>query len=372
MINTIGYYLALVFTIFSVLFLFTWLTIYQSLTWLLFLGLILYISVCLANIVWPKIEAIPKELIEPKNKAVLITGCDTGFGNKLAQRLAHYGFYVFAGCLQPEGPGANQLRKSCRNAVKIIKLDVTNEDDVKAAIKVVEEHLKGRSLWAIVNNAGILISTEVEMGDMTSFNRQMEINCLGTIRVTKGFVPLIRQSGSIGGRVINVGSIAGRHCIPGMVAYSVSKAAVISFSEGLRRELKKWSIDVITIEPHLFKTNLTNDEVQKKCLEEAWKVTPESVKSDYGEAYLQGYQKFLNAVLDSARPQVDSVVDTMVIAVTHAFVSPSYRVMGHLERIRVAAYDYLPIRLLDLISHHLATLYTGKPALGKPEKEKSP
>ncbi|XP_053209294.1 estradiol 17-beta-dehydrogenase 2-like [Panonychus citri] len=370
MIKTIGYYLALVLAIFSVLFLFTWLTVYESVTWLLLITTLVYLSINIGNLIWPEVQVIPKEMIDAKNKAVLITGCDTGFGNKLAQRLAHYGFYVFAGCLEPEGSGANQLRKNCRNNVKVLKLDVTSDEDVKSAIKIVEDGLKGRSLWAIVNNAGILISTEIEMGDMTSFTKQMEVNCLGTIRVTKGFVPLIRSSGSIGGRVINVGSIAGRHCIPGMVAYSVSKAAVISFSEGLRRELKKWSIDVITIEPHLFKTNLTNDQVQKKWLDEAWKVTPDSVKLDYGQDYLEGYQKFLNIILDSARPQVEAVVDTMVIAVTHSFVSPAYRVMGHLERIRVALYDYLPVRLLDLISHHLATIYTGKPALGKPDKQK--
>lgn len=366
MIRSIFYYILLnlvVYSAFCIIFLFPFVPKLA----LALLGVILfYISVNVSNLLWSNIN-IPKELEDPKNRCVLITGCDSGFGNLLAKRLNSYGFHVFAGCLFPNGDGAVQLKKSCPRNLDIIKLDVTKGEDVDAARIFVEKNTKNRQLWAIVNNAGILISTEIEMGDMRSFTRQMDVNCLGTIRVTKAFLPLLRQSK---GRVVNVGSLAGRYCIPGMVAYSMSKAAVISFSEGLRRELKKWSIDVISIEPHLFRTNLCNDQVQKKQLLDAWKATPEVVREAYGDCYLDGYRKFLDKVLGSARPQINRVVDAMMMAVTHKFVAPEYRVMGDLERIRIAVYNFLPVRFLDTLSHNLSAFYTGKPALLKAIYEK--
>lgn len=343
-----------------------WFPFATKLAWIILATVCFYISVSITNLLWNKIN-IPKAFEEPDDRAVFITGCDSGFGNKLARRLNAYGFYVYAGCLFPSDSGASDLKRACPRNLEIIKLDVTKDEDVKAAQLQVERSLKNRQLWALVNNAGILVSTEIEMGDMEAFTRQMDINCMGTVRVTKAFVPFLRQSK---GRVVNVGSLAGRYCIPGMVGYSMSKAAVISFSEGLRREMKKWSIDVISIEPHLFKTNLCNDEAQKKELVKAWEQTPEQIRKAYGECYLDGYQKFLDKVLGSARPQIDRVVDTMMMAVTEKFVGPTYTVMGDVERIRVTLYDYLPVRLLDAISHQLSVFYTGQPAFIKALYEK--
>lgn len=88
---------------------------------------------------------------------------------------------------------------------------------------------------------------------MSSFEAQMQVNCLGTVRVTKTFLPLLRHSNLINPRVVNVASLAGRFAIPGMIGYCMSKSGVISFSDGLRREMKKWGIEVVCIEPHLMK-----------------------------------------------------------------------------------------------------------------------
>lgn len=74
-------------------------------------------------------------------RAVLITGCDSGFGHQLARRLDRQGFVVFAGCLCPEGPGARSLvRESCGN-VTVLKLDVTSDAEVQQAKRVVQENL---------------------------------------------------------------------------------------------------------------------------------------------------------------------------------------------------------------------------------------
>lgn len=97
-----------------------------------------------------------------------------------------------------------------------------------------------------------MISTEIEFGSVSLFESQMNVNCIGAIRVTKAFLPLLRKASLInqkiikrpnqkysdlkenGVRIINVCSLAGRHSIPGIVSYCVSKASLVSFSEGLR------------------------------------------------------------------------------------------------------------------------------------------
>lgn len=73
--------------------------------------------------------------------AVLITGCDSGFGYQLARCLDHKGFVVFAGCLFPEGVGAQSLARQSSSNLKILKLDVTNDEDIQQAKKIVQESL---------------------------------------------------------------------------------------------------------------------------------------------------------------------------------------------------------------------------------------
>ena len=62
-------------------------------------------------------------------------------------------------------------------------------------------------LWAIVNNAGILKGFDVELTDLDEFREVMEVNAFGPVRVTKAFLPLLRQSR---GRVVNLTSLGGK------------------------------------------------------------------------------------------------------------------------------------------------------------------
>lgn len=74
-------------------------------------------------------------------RAVLITGCDSGFGHHLARRLDAQGFVVFAGCLFPNGDGAQTLHRESSSNMNILKLDVTKDEDVTQARTVVQSNL---------------------------------------------------------------------------------------------------------------------------------------------------------------------------------------------------------------------------------------
>jgi hypothetical protein len=148
----------------------------------------------------------------------------------------------------------------------------------------------------------------------------------------------------------------------GINSYCVSKAALISFTQGLRRELSKWSIDVISIEPHLFRTNLVYQERQLNDLAKAWNESPDSTRAAYGEQYYQRFRKFVQRMLDTARGDTRIVVQTVQNALLDPAPLPCYRVLAHpLERVRFLAYDLLPESLLDQLAHLVMKNQTGEP-----------
>lgn len=145
------------------------------------------------------------EHISPKGRAVLITGCDTGFGHQLCYKLDSYGFHVFAGLLSTESESAQRLRQNCSNRLRVLKLDVTKVEDVTLAVKQIEDSCL--QLWALVNNAGIAHYALIEMGnDVQVLEKIFAVNVFGLVRVTKHCLPLLRKSR---GRVVNMSSVAG-------------------------------------------------------------------------------------------------------------------------------------------------------------------
>ena len=72
-------------------------------------------------------------------------GCDTGFGNLLAEQLDAKGFTVFASCLDAESKGAQHLVNTCSKRLKVFKLDVTKDEEVKEAVLFLKNNLQNNS-----------------------------------------------------------------------------------------------------------------------------------------------------------------------------------------------------------------------------------
>ncbi|XP_059711417.1 D-beta-hydroxybutyrate dehydrogenase, mitochondrial-like isoform X4 [Haemorhous mexicanus] len=138
-------------------------------------------------------RALPAE-----GKAVLITGCDKGFGHALAKCLHAKGFTVFAGCLlmDENGDGARELRNMKSDRMKVLQMDVCSDQEVAQAVDFVKSTLKEpeEGLWGLVNNAGISTFGEVEFASLDNYKKVAEVNLWGTVRVTKAFLPLIRRA----------------------------------------------------------------------------------------------------------------------------------------------------------------------------------
>ncbi|XP_049720219.1 17-beta-hydroxysteroid dehydrogenase type 2 [Elephas maximus indicus] len=226
-----------------------------------------------------------QEMLPVDQKAVLITGCDSGIGHALSKYMDKLGFTVLAGVLNEKGAGAEELQRTCSSRLSVIQLDVTNPAQIREAYRKVVEKVQDRGLWAVINNAGIFgFPADGELLPMADYRQCMAVNFFGVVEVTKTFLPLLRKSK---GRLVNISSMAAGVPMGKLAAYGSSKAALTMFSAVLRLELSRWGVKVAVIQPGGFKTNLMGtkeiwDKKQKNILDN---LTPD-VKEDYGQDYI--------------------------------------------------------------------------------------
>lgn len=191
-------------------------------------------------------------------RTVVVTGCSTGFGRSLSERLARRGDRVYATMRGVDGknrPAAEDLRSLADDEgldLRVLELDVTSDADAGAvADRVLDE---SGAPDAVVNNAGQMFLGVTEAFTPNELARQLDVNVVGIHRVTRGFLPAMRSRGE--GLVLNVTSIAGRIGLPFFSVYHASKWAVEGYSLGLRRELAHAGVDVAVVEPGPFTTEL--------------------------------------------------------------------------------------------------------------------
>ena len=124
-------------------------------------------------------------------------------------------------------------------------LDVTDATHIQAAAAGVDE------LHALVNNAGIAIAMPLEFVPLDELRHQLEVNLVGQVAVTQAFLPALRRAR---GRIVFVGSIAGKSALPFLGPYAASKHALEAVADSLRLELRPWGIGVSIVEPGSIKT----------------------------------------------------------------------------------------------------------------------
>uniref|UniRef100_A0A668B013 Retinol dehydrogenase 1 n=1 Tax=Myripristis murdjan TaxID=586833 RepID=A0A668B013_9TELE len=228
-------------------------------------------------------------------KHVLITGCDSGFGNLLAKQLDRRGFAVIAACLTEKG--ASDLASAASPRLKTLLLNVTDSESIKRAVEFVSAEVGERGLWGLVNNAGRSIPIgPAEWMQLEDFTKVLDVNLIGVIDVTLQFLPLLKKAR---GRVVNVASIFGRLSLVGG-GYCLSKWGVEAFSDSLRRDMYHFGIKVGIIEPGFFKTAVTRVDLIEDDQRRLWDRLPQDVKDSYGANYFHNSQNFSMGVLCSS------------------------------------------------------------------------
>jgi NAD(P)-dependent dehydrogenase (short-subunit alcohol dehydrogenase family) len=183
-------------------------------------------------------------------RAVVVTGAATGIGAACTALLARRGFRVFAG-VRKTGDG-ERLQRVVPGAIEPVMLDITDMDEVSAAVARIGERLGAATLAGLVNNAGVALAGPLSHQPVDTFRRQIDVNVIGTMQVTQAFLPLLgtdRARRGPPGRIVNISSVAGRLGLPFMGGYVASKHALEGMSDSLRRELMPYRIGVVVVEP---------------------------------------------------------------------------------------------------------------------------
>ena len=184
---------------------------------------------------------------EEAQHAVLITGASTGIGRLIAEKLAADGHFVYAGARKP----ADIAALSAIENIQGVRLDVTVQGDIDAAVKLVETG--GMGLYGVVNNAGVNVLAPLIEIDEDELDFLFDVNIYGPYRITKAFAPQIIESQ---GRIVNISSISGTLSGPLYGVYSMSKHALEAYTDSLAIEMEILGVKVIGVEPGNYKTNI--------------------------------------------------------------------------------------------------------------------
>ncbi|XP_026222313.1 estradiol 17-beta-dehydrogenase 2 [Anabas testudineus] len=279
-----------------------------------FCGLVLLS--CSLSLVWNTESRRRRELLPTESRAVLITGCDSGFGHALAKLLSEMGVKVFAGVLDVNGAGAQQLRERGSENLQVLQLDVTDGSQIETAHRYICTQVGDAGLWGLVNNAGLLhCPVDAELHPISVYRRCMEVNFLAAVSMCQVFLPLLRRSK---GRIVNMCSLAGEVPMPTYAAYGASKAALSIFSKVMRLELSVWGVKVAVIQPTGFRTNIfgNSDDLSHYRDEILSGISPEA-REDYGETYISSLLDRLSTMSNQMTEDLSPVVDDM----RHALLS---------------------------------------------------
>jgi NAD(P)-dependent dehydrogenase (short-subunit alcohol dehydrogenase family) len=198
--------------------------------------------------------------VNPSEKVVLITGASSGIGEALAVEFGRRGASV--GLLARRAEALGEVARKVEAAggrAFAVAVDVCDAKEVRAAVTKVSEHF-GR-VDVLVANAGIGELTSARKFDIEVVTRVLSVNVLGALNSVAAVLPEMLARGS--GQIVGISSLAAFRGFPGSGAYCASKAALSTFFESLRTELRPQNIYVTTIHPGFIDTPLTRGRVRK-------------------------------------------------------------------------------------------------------------
>lgn len=178
----------------------------------------------------------------------VVSGASSGIGAATAIALSTIGFDVVIGARRVER--LSEVAKQCPGPVAVHQLDVTDDGSVNHFVASIPE------CHVLINNAGGALGVDpIATADIAKWQTMYDTNLLGTLRLTKGLLDKLTDSGN--GHVVVVGSIAGIESYRGGAGYNAAKAAQHSFCEVLRQETVGLPIRVSEVQPGLVETEFS-------------------------------------------------------------------------------------------------------------------
>jgi NAD(P)-dependent dehydrogenase (short-subunit alcohol dehydrogenase family) len=195
-------------------------------------------------------------------------------------------------------------------------------------------------LNGLVNNAGIALGSPLELVPVDQLRHQLEVNLVGQVAVTQALLPSLRRAK---GRIVFMGSIAGRSALPFLAPYAASKHALEAVADSLRLELKPFGITVCIVEPGSIRTAIWGRSAARADELAAM------MDSEVAELYAERVAAFRSVALKRGEggAPADRVAEVVEEALTAERPHARYLV-GRDAKLR-AGFERLPDRLRDRI-----------------------
>lgn len=266
--------------------------------------------------------------------SVLVTGAARGIGRSIAEHLADRGWDVIAGVRTQQD--ADAITAGSPQRISAVLLDVTDAAQVEQLDAALPDRLD-----AVVNNAGIVVSGPMETVSSEDWRKQLDVNVIGQLAVTRAVLPRLRQSK---GRIVFISSVNGQLSMPMVGAYAASKFALEAAADALRMELRPWKVSVVVIEPAQTDTDMWRT-ADSAAVEAEQALTPEH-RALYAR-HIAGFKKSIPA---SQRIAVAPEKVSAAVAQALTVRRPRARyVVGVGPKLQVALMTNLPPRVRDVI-----------------------
>ena len=182
-------------------------------------------------------------MLNVENKVIAITGASSGIGEATARLLAHKGLQVVLGARRTNRLEAivSEIRDQ-GGVAEYRALDVTSLEDMQAFVGFAKDKF-GR-LDVLVNNAGLMPLSKLEVLKVDEWNQMIDVNIRGVLHGIAAALPLFKQQHS--GQFVNLCSIGGHAVFPTAAVYCATKYAVWAISEGLRQESTDIRVTIIS------------------------------------------------------------------------------------------------------------------------------
>ncbi len=234
---------------------------------------------------------------------VLVTGCDSGFGQGVVAELVSREANVIACCLTPDGAAA-ALVAGARAAPC---LDLSDDAAVNQVAGQADALCEG-SLWGLVHCAGVVLPGFADYQPIDFYRQTMAVNFYAPVLLTQKLLASLRQAR---GRVVLVSSVDGIVSLPGNAPYDASKFALEAYADALRAELSFWQVSVSVINPSTMRTPLAMSffESHRKAWQEMARIDPGGAwRSAWPEHWLERY-------ITVNTPQLEKIAQDPALAV---------------------------------------------------------
>lgn len=275
-------------------------------------------------------------------KYILITGVSSGIGRDALRLLHSKGYHIFGSVRKTAD--AQELTHEYPERFTPLIFDVQDHDAVVKASQIVFDTCD--ALHGLINNAGVAVPGPLQYMSEEDFERQLDINVKAVRRITNVFLPLLGATPNFNGspgRIINISSVAGLFNSPFNGAYSISKHALESMTDIYRRELRRYGIKVIAIEPGPIKTDI-------------WQKNLNSMEKYADTDYYDVLQK-ANTIIENAEKSalpVARISNLILKCLEKKHPKTRYIVQRNRLAFKLLAY-YLPDKIVDWIVHKTLT-----------------